>query len=602
MKKQFKLFSILIALFVILGSISFSGVVFGEEEDLNQNEPFLEDEQLETFQIQNLIEPLSKPNQYSIKTTDESGTVVNGNVHEYETKSDVYVRIDGEVQNYWVMVTAPGDDTVLGIGGPFAAGNHFNLYNATNFTDTSNNGGVYKVWVSIDDTFHPSDVKFDNFKIKNTTSSADGKIEVNKRVFDEKTETYLEDKSGFTFKLYKVIDGEEILIEEKITGTDGKIVFKDLPAGKYILKEEPIEGYTSDISNIPIILGDGTNLATIEVINTKTYNDPIPVKNIVVQKIVNDEENENPDLSGFTFRLYKTIYNEVGNTEEFIVEVTTDSNGLAVFEDIDFGSYILYEDPAEGYEMGIGAYGSGEGREIIHSEEYSKIIEVTNTKILKWNGTIEVIKTVADERNTSPNLAGFIFRLYKMVEGGEEFVEEQTTGSTGVLYFSGLEEAIYKLYELDRAGYIKGIANTGSIITLNGETVGEGNIITTGVTNIVLYSNEPEPETTPDPEEEPDDEDDEIEEDIPESIPEIIIAEDPEEEIILEEIPQAAPEEQILSVESVPEEEEELVVIEEAVPLAAPILPKTGSAPAYMTYGIGSLLLAIGAFLKKKKD
>ena len=137
------------------------------EEEFFEDEPesFFNFSITEELDSMLMIAPQGNPNQYSIKTTDEDGKNVNGN--NYESKKDVFVRIDGEadVSIYWIFVVSP-NGTNLGSGGPFEAGRVFNLYDLVPFADTDNPGGSYNVWVGIEPTFDHSSMKNDHFKVK----------------------------------------------------------------------------------------------------------------------------------------------------------------------------------------------------------------------------------------------------------------------------------------------------------------------------------------------------------------------------------------------------------------------------------------------------
>lgn len=121
----------------------------------------------------------------AIFTTNLNCTIVNQNI--FNSKEDVYVD-GGPTQphaglpdgNYFVQVTEPSG-TVLGksltaivtvSGGKFVTCYQLSaiLNKASDGTlgydDTTNNGGVYKVWVSIDPTFPNSSSKTDNFKVE----------------------------------------------------------------------------------------------------------------------------------------------------------------------------------------------------------------------------------------------------------------------------------------------------------------------------------------------------------------------------------------------------------------------------------------------------
>lgn len=348
-------------------------------------------------------------------------------------------------------------------------------------------------------------VTFTNKKDAPPTPSWTGTLVIQKIIESNNAALLAEespDLSGFEFELW---NEEGKVVGPLSTGDDGTVTFDNLPAGEYEIRETNSKGY---IPKGPFYFNLNPDSTNDGIYYHDFYNEPIPVEDIVIQKIVVDKENKNPDLKGFTFKLYRLVEVEGESTEEFVKEITTEEDGLAIFEDLEFGNYILYESPVEGYEMGLGDYGSEKGLQIVHSEEYTGAIEVTNTKVPKWEGTIEVIKSVVDTRNTTPGLSGFTFRLYKSNETLEEFIEEQTTESMGIISFTGLGEGVYKLYELDRAGYIKGISNSGLSLVLNRETANEDRILKVNITNTVDYPEDPEdPEEPEEPEnpEEPED-------------------------------------------------------------------------------------------------
>jgi len=125
----------------------------------------------------------------AIFTTDDACTGTNVNI--YASKGDVY--LDGGPAHegaaglpdgdYYVQVTEP-DGTLLGStltasvsvsGGEFAVCYRLEdiLVKASDaspgYDDTSNGGGEYKAWISLDPTFPNSGSKTDNFKVKNDT-------------------------------------------------------------------------------------------------------------------------------------------------------------------------------------------------------------------------------------------------------------------------------------------------------------------------------------------------------------------------------------------------------------------------------------------------
>lgn len=116
--------------------------------------------------VSDVCQPLSG----SIKTTDSTGNVVNGNI--YQNKSDVYVNGDqfpDSVTKVYIKVTDPSGATDLSDVKEVAVVNgSFGPVQLPVFEDSPNNGGEYKVWISVVQDFAQKCTKFDNFKVKVT--------------------------------------------------------------------------------------------------------------------------------------------------------------------------------------------------------------------------------------------------------------------------------------------------------------------------------------------------------------------------------------------------------------------------------------------------
>jgi hypothetical protein len=119
----------------------------------------------------------------AIFTTDSTCSGVNLNI--YDSKGDVYV--DGGPAHtgaaglpegdYYVQVTEPngtllgtsvgsGNDKPIHVNADGEFAQCYNLYALTQYDDTSNPGGEYKVWISTVSTFDNESSKTDNFKVK----------------------------------------------------------------------------------------------------------------------------------------------------------------------------------------------------------------------------------------------------------------------------------------------------------------------------------------------------------------------------------------------------------------------------------------------------
>lgn len=117
------------------------------------------------------------PNPGAVWTTEDVCDEVN--INHFARKIDVYLNGGPSSRNnpglpdgnYHVKVTEPQGSllgitngaVVVVINGRFAE--CYNLYELTQFADTTNNGGEYKVWVSQNPNFDNSASKTDNFQV-----------------------------------------------------------------------------------------------------------------------------------------------------------------------------------------------------------------------------------------------------------------------------------------------------------------------------------------------------------------------------------------------------------------------------------------------------
>lgn len=193
----------------------------------------------------------SDPMSGAVWTTDNGGTI-NKNV--YDSKEDVWLNggpfapgakglPDGDY--YWKVTTPSGDllgwsgETTFTVeGGRFTSS--FNLWDynppTSHFADSPN--GEYKVWVSQDPTFPPSQSRTDNFRVKPSGQPVFGSIAGKKfydantdGVFDASTEVVI---PGWRIELY---DGSGALVGIAETTASGAYKFDVLDPGTYVVKE-----------------------------------------------------------------------------------------------------------------------------------------------------------------------------------------------------------------------------------------------------------------------------------------------------------------------------------------------------------------------------
>ena len=293
----------------------------------------------------------------------------------------------------------------------------------------------------------------------NSPEPAKGRLALTKWVKDYKEG----DPYNFTFT-FKGIDGTEGTFDIRIR--HGQQILFLLPYGTYLLTEELPDGYKNDLSpnglepNRLIVLVDKDNGHDIVVTNEKISNPDL--KELKIQKQVVGEDGqiiEGADLSGFTFTLY--LYNEGTSIGETIVgsPLTTGPSGLINFGPQENAKYTLYEEHVDGYEMGIGVFGSKKPKQIEVKPGNPDTYIITNT-LLRDLTEIKIQKKVIGLKD----LSGFTFRLYSknLTTGEEIFIKEITTDPSGLINFGDQPEGKYVLYEDDKEGFEMGLGVPGS--------------------------------------------------------------------------------------------------------------------------------------------
>ena len=454
-----------------------------DEEDNLPEEEELQDEQVEDQDIQDaiilnnsefLLEttdflPMANPNQYSIKTTDITGNNVNDNF--YNTKQDVYVRIDGEAFEYWVFVVSP-NGTMLGKGGPFAPNVLFNLYEATGFADTDNNGDNYNVWVGLVSEFNHSEMKNDHFKVEKQKPAQMGQIKIQKNVITLNHVPVPNDNGVFEFKIQQEVEGQWVDYTEGapyIVNGNGSITLT-VPVGNYRVAEEETTGYQ-------LWLGGSNQNQDKEVKKDKTSNwkfankklpPPVEIKgSINITKYLYDESEEliTNDNTDFTFILYKFENDDWVEKDSMTLKAGLSDS----FTDLSAGRYKVTEvNIPQGYilisannqEVTINTNGQ------IELLDFDNMIDAT-----PWEGNIRVVKTIKDKPNA--DLEGFKFELYK---NNLKIAGPLQTDEYGEVEFEGLAAGEYEIREVAVEGYTAHYTN-GRFIEIGPDIDGDdGNL------------------------------------------------------------------------------------------------------------------------------
>lgn len=285
--------------------------------------------------------------------------------HDSYTQEDVNIRFtieDYELEEMdYIELTFTGyiPETALS-GIENIAWNNFAYSYDSDICDTTMIAEPPKVGVWVDKQFPSGEI------IINKTLSSDNNSE-----------------QTFYFALFTKENEEYIRYShiESLTITDkGSIKFSEIPYGQYFVFETDINGNILNSSAELTIIGQGTeaNISSdLEIVNVEMENIITNKRaTLIVKKYANEDVNKL--LSGAVFEL---------KNEENTYTMTTDDNGIAKFENIPFGTYILVETKApEGYQL------SQEEFEIVLTpenlnEDYIYQIDIDNFMIIYMPAT-----------------------------------------------------------------------------------------------------------------------------------------------------------------------------------------------------------------------
>lgn len=232
---------------------------------------------------------------------------------------------------------------------------------------------------------------------------------------------------GLPGAVFKVLDnkGNEIL-SNIVTDENGEGIIELSSEGNYSLQEvKAPNNYVLDDSKISFTIDKSSEGIVLQLPNVN--NDP-EFSQIGVKKV--DEDNPSKVLPGAEFQLMNkgdnTTYNEV-----------TDVNGIAQFQNLKVGTYILKEVKAPtGYAL------SQEEQEVVVTGE-QKLIEITKSNKL-INGSVSIKKVDSQDKNKA--LQGAKFEIKNLA--GDK-VAELTTGEDGLAVYDNLPYGEYKIVEVE---------------------------------------------------------------------------------------------------------------------------------------------------------
>ncbi len=285
---------------------------------------------------------------------------------------------------------------------------------------------------SVDEIIVGSTDKTEIVQVKISTGGGTGQGETGGLVIEKVeagTERALE---GVAFELVKEVGNQEIVVREGTTDADGKLEWKGLKFGDYMLNEVIPEGY----------LGEEEQFVTI------SSEDPEGIKTLTIEndrqtgtaQIVKVDAVTSDKLSGAEFE----ITNETtGQTYMF----TTDENG-EISEEVPFGEYTVEEITApNGYRV------TEDIENIIIEIGETTTIEVANIAFVDVAGS----KTwISDEDLDHPTITVYL------LANGTQIDDTQASADTNWEYsFTNLdkydengEEIVYSIEEVEVDGYL----------------------------------------------------------------------------------------------------------------------------------------------------
>ncbi len=221
--------------------------------------------------------------------------------------------------------------------------------------------------------------------------------------------------AGAKFRLEKA-DGT-VIAEEVESGTDGKIVFTNVPVGDYVLIEtEAPKGYTitNATTNVKVEKAETTY---VEVVNERTRGTVIIVKT----------DDEQTPIEGVKFNI-------MNDQKEVIQTIETDDKGLAGVTDLPLGTYYYQEIEApDNVMMDNGIYEFK-----LETKDQVLRIDIENEKI---RGSLKITKV--DDKDTP--IANVKFNI---LDESKNVVDTIVTNESGIAVSKELTPGTYYYKEI----------------------------------------------------------------------------------------------------------------------------------------------------------
>ncbi len=253
--------------------------------------------------------------------------------------------------------------------------------------------------------------------INSVNKKMQGQIKIVKRSGEDSTPL-----SGATFALYKASNGT--LVDTKITGVDGIIIFNVEEYGEYYIRETKApEGHVkSDILY-------SVNVDSTSTVVTKTIYNDIIKGDVIVYK----EDESGNRLPGATFAIYNNDKTKVLET------AVTDVDGTATFKALSYGTYWVKETVSpEGYVL------NDEWKSVVIDGNYNEYYVTVVNKKDSTVSFVDIKLVKCDDVDNSIFVPGAEYTLYK---DGVEYKKLTTDGSGEILFEDIPQDTGYTIVE-----------------------------------------------------------------------------------------------------------------------------------------------------------
>lgn len=242
-----------------------------------------------------------------------------------------------------------------------------------------------------------------------TTRAANSSSTVNEKIRLE----------GVTFELKK----ENVTVETGTTNSQGEVIFYVEPGEYQLIETEAKAGYVLNSTPINVVV---TNQVVEQEVENKKIKGTIKVTKV-------DSEHDKITLPNVTFMLKK------GN--DVIQEQKTDKDGIATFENVEYGDYTIVEKET------ISGYILDDTPVDVTIQTDGEVVTKT-IKNMPRKGSITVKKVDAEDAKLV--LSGVKFELHK---AGNK-INESVTNADGEIVFNNLPYGEYQLIETEaKTGY-----------------------------------------------------------------------------------------------------------------------------------------------------